>query len=456
MNIHLKISKRALFVLALTAAFLPVLLASCYSKPYPPPYTDGSQLSTVTDAPTVTNPPSVETDAPTITEPPAEQTDAPIITEPPTNETDAPIITDPPAEETDAPTVTEAPAGETPSETIKTDFSAMTIDDILASMSQEEKVGQLFLARCPADGGAELLSSYKFGGYILFAINFDGETPETVKVETDSYQSASKYPMLIAVDEEGGSVNRVSKFKAFRSYPFQSPRQLYTAGGWNTIEVDTIEKAKLLLSLGINVNLAPVCDLSDDENDFIYYRSIGDDPEFVSTYIKTVVTAMNNYSIGCSLKHFPGYGPNADAHTDLVHDSRPYETFINADFLPFKAGIDAGAGSVMVTHNIMECVDAELPSSISPKVHELLRSELGFTGVIITDDLAMDGIMKYAESGEAAVLAILAGNDMLCCSDYPSQYPAVLAAVQSGRISAERVDESVRRILQWKRDLGLL
>ena len=327
---------------------------------------------------------------------------------------------------------------------------ASEAEKLLLSMSAEEKIAQMFLVRCPVSGAEETALRYRFGGYILFAVNFDGETPESIKSKIEKIQSASKIPMLIGVDEEGGTVTRVSRFPAFRDEPFKSPRTLFAAGGYQLIKSDTEEKAKLLLSLGINLNLAPVCDLSQNQSDFIYYRSFGGDAELAAEYVRDVVGVMSEYKLGSSLKHFPGYGANADTHTGIVRDGREYSAFEAYDFLPFIAGIEAGAGSVMVSHNIMECVDPDRPASISQAVHDILRNNLNFDGVIITDDLAMSGVADFTDGENAAVSAVLAGNDMLCCSDYETQYAAVLSAYNNGIITADRIDSSVRRILTWK------
>lgn len=156
---------------------------------------------------------------------------------------------------------------------------------------------------------------------------------------------------------------------------------------------------------------------------------------------------MSEEGVGSVLKHFPGYGNNADTHTGIAYDHRPCETFLDSDFLPFQAGIHAGADMVLVSHNIVSCMDAQAPASLSLEVHKILREELGFTGVIITDDLAMNGVRDFAGDTEAAVLAVHAGNDLLCCTDFEVQIPAVLQAVEEGKITEEQINESVLRIL---------
>ena len=327
--------------------------------------------------------------------------------------------------------------------------------ELLSTMTLEEKVGQMFIARCPEEDAAEKADAYHLGGYILFARDFEGKTPEQAAADIQSFQEASKLPMLIGVDEEGGTVNRISRYPAFRQEPFPSPQELYQEGGFEAVREDTLEKCRLLKSLGVNVNFAPVCDVSQDPSDFIYERSFGQDAGLTAEYVKTVVEAMKGQGVACVLKHFPGYGNNTDTHTGIAYDNRPYETFETSDFLPFEAGIGSGAQMVLVSHNIVSCMDAQYPASLSPKVHELLREELGFDGVIVTDDLSMDGVRDFTDDSSAAVLAVQAGNDLLCCTDFETQIPAVLDAVEDGSISRDRIDESVLRILKMKNSCGI-
>lgn len=330
------------------------------------------------------------------------------------------------------------------------------LQQLTDSMSLEEKVGQMFIARCPVENAAEDAAEYHLGGYILFARDFESNDPQLVTSNIQSYQDAADIPMLIGVDEEGGTVNRVSRYSAFRETPFLSPQELYASGGWELIQTDTAEKSQLLLSLGINVNFAPVCDVSQNPEDFIYKRSFGADAFQTAEYVKTVVTVMKQEGIGSVLKHFPGYGNNSDTHTGIAHDERSFDTFSDSDFIPFQAGIDAGADMVLVSHNIVSCMDSEKPASLSPTVHDILRNRLGFDGVIMTDDLSMDGIRDFIDDQQAAVMAVLAGNDLICCTDYQTQIPAVIEAAASGEISEQMIDEAVMRILKMKQSLGLL
>ena len=158
----------------------------------------------------------------------------------------------------------------------------------------------------------------------------------------------------------------------------------------------------------------------------------------------------------CCLKHFPGYGNNRDTHTGIARDSRPLTQLETQDLIPFRAGIAADCDAILVSHTIVEAFDPELPASLSPAVTCYLRKNLGFNGVILTDDLIMEAITDLYGAEEAAVLAVLAGCDMLCSSEHPVQYSAVLEAFLTGRIPETQIRESVARILLWKHTLGLL
>ncbi len=329
------------------------------------------------------------------------------------------------------------------------------IQEMVGGMSLEEKVGQLFLARCPVSNGIADIEKYHLGGYILFGVNFEGQNPESIREMLGSFQAASEIPMLVAVDEEGGMVTRVSSTRGFRGEKFASPRSLYQRGGMELVLSTESEKAMLLHDLGINVNMAPVCDVTGNPSAFMYQRSLGSDPEIVGEFASGAVARMKENGVGAVLKHFPGYGNNADTHTGIARDSRTYEQLEQCDILPFMAAIDGGAEAILVSHTIVEAFDSETPASLSPIVHDYIRLALAFNGVIITDDLVMEAITKQYGTGESAVLAVLAGNDLLCASEYAVQYQAVLEAAQEGRIPVEQIDRAVTHILQWKQSLGL-
>lgn len=353
-----------------------------------------------------------------------------------------------PTQGTQAPQPTQAPPPTQP--------AVKTAESILAGMTLEEKIGQMFIARCPDSNAVRLAERYQLGGYILFARDFRDRTKQQVISTIDSYQRVSKVPMFIGVDEEGGKVNRVSLNAGLRAQPFMSPQELYSLGGYDMVRSDTYEKSTLLKSLGINMNFAPVADVSQNPQDFIYQRTFGRSAAETSQYVSNVVSVMKQQKIVSVLKHFPGYGNNSDTHTGIAYDQRSYESFQTSDFLPFKAGVSAGADAVLVAHNVVYCMDSVYPASLSENVHKILREEIGFDGIIITDELSMSGVSAFASDADIAVLAVQAGNDLLCCTNFETQINAVINAVRDGRISENRIDESVLRILRRKISSGII
>ena len=322
-------------------------------------------------------------------------------------------------------------------------------DKLLNKMSIEEKIGQIFLVRYNKND-TQYLSNFYPGGYILFAKDFENHTKESIKEELDDLQNINKYKLIIGVDEEGGFVTRVSRYKNFREEKFLSPKFYYEKGGYELLKETEKEKANLLKSIGVNLNLAPVADISIDENDFIFNRSFGYDEIKTSEFIKNMVTYANESEINSCLKHFPGYGNNKDTHTGIAIDNREYKNFLEKDYLPFIAGIKANVPSILVSHNIINCLDSTKPASLSKKVISELRERLNFTGIIITDDLAMDAVEEYVENNQAATLAIEAGNDMIITSDFVTMYKELLNSVNNKIINEEIINQAVRRILAWK------
>ena len=370
----------------------------------------------------------------------------------------------PGSQEPDAPPETPDQPPEEPAEPEAPSWEAEA-RALLADMTVEEKVGQLFFVRCPEEAGAEKAAQYHLGGYILFGRDFRDSagswlTEDQVTATIAGYQAAARedtgIPLLIGVDEEGGTVVRASANPNLFPHRCLSPQDLYAQGGMEAVLSDAAAKNATLLGLGVNVNFAPVADVSTDPGDFIYDRAFGQDAQATADYVAAVVEAMGETGIGTVLKHFPGYGNNVDTHTGIAVDQRPYETFLDADFLPFSAGIAAGADSVLVSHNIVTAMDGALPASLSPEVHRIAREELGFAGVLLTDDLAMDAVRSYAEDGSVAVLAVLAGNDMIVTTDFEEQIPLVVQAVEDGTIPESQIDQSVLRVLTWKHRLGLI
>ena len=323
----------------------------------------------------------------------------------------------------------------------------------LMSMNIDEKIGQMLLVRMDDTRVDSIINDYHVSGFVMFSRDFKDKSKEDIKAEIDKYQSESKIPLLFIVDEEGGTVVRISSNPKLRDSVFKSPQDIYNETGMDGIISDTKEKSELLSSLGINVNLAPVADVSTNNSDYIYDRSFGKSASETSKYIETVVSTYNKSGLGSCLKHFPGYGNNVDTHTGVAIDNRDYSVFEESDFLPFKAGIEAGVPSILVSHNIVKSMDS-VPSSLSVRVHKILRDDLGFTGVIITDDLEMDAISKYVDN--ANVEAVKAGNDLLITTDYETSFNDIKEAYNNNAIDDITINKAVFRVLAWKYSLGVL
>ncbi len=323
----------------------------------------------------------------------------------------------------------------------------------LKSMTLDEKIGQLFLVRYPDQNQIEVLKKYKIGGYLFFARDFKDKTKEEVIEMIKNLQENSNIPLLTAVDEEGGIVVRVSSNTNLRETKFLSPKELYNQGGFTKIKEEEIEKSKLLFDLGINLNLAPVVDITQSEDDYMYDRSIGDNSKITSEYAKVVYDATKNSGVSYTLKHFPGYGNNINTHDGESIDNRKLEELEKNDLIPFKKGIDIGYEAILISHNVITSIDDKNPASLSKKVHKLLK-DLSFKGIVITDDLAMKAI---AEEDENTIYkAITSGNNLLIVTDYEKSINALKKLVKEGKIKSNRVDKLAFKIIEWKYYKGLI
>ena len=321
---------------------------------------------------------------------------------------------------------------------------------IMKDMSLEEKIGQLFLVRYDSNLASSWTKNYHPGGFIMFAKDFNNQTKDSIRKEIDNLQNISKIPLVIAVDEEGGYVTRVSRYTNFRDSKFLSPRSYYENGGEELLEKTEKEKGTLLLNIGVNLNLAPVADVSVNSDDFINIRTFNRDAKETAVLIGKMVNYANEVGISSSLKHFPGYGINVDTHTGVAIDERSYENFLENDYLPFEEGIKNKVPTILVSHNIINCIDSKYPATLSKKVIDELREKLNFSGIVITDDLAMGAVSSYVEDGNAAVLAVNAGDDLIITSDFVKMYDEVYQAVTDKKIDMKTIDEAVRRNIAWK------
>ncbi len=322
----------------------------------------------------------------------------------------------------------------------------------LKTMTLDEKIGQLLLVRYDPATVEQDLQKYQFGGFVFFEKDFTGKDREAVRKMISDLQEKAKIPLLTAVDEEGGSIVRVSSNPNLAEKRFESPRTVYEKG-IEEVKNDTIKKSALLNDLGLNVNLAPVVDVSESPSDYMYARTIGKDKTETSQYAQAVISASKGTQVSYTLKHFPGYGNNVDTHKGSSEDNRTLEQLRQNDFLPFEAGINAGAEAVLVSHNTVTQVDSENPASLSSKIHELLRQELNFTGVIMTDDLDMGAV---ASIPNASLKAFQAGNDLIMTTGYDKSFQEIKQAVEDGTITEEEINDHVQRILSWKYYKGIM
>ncbi len=325
----------------------------------------------------------------------------------------------------------------------KTKLDAMTLD---------EKIGQLLLARYD-DKALENLEKYPVSGYIFYSKDFADKTSDDVKNMINNLQKASKTPLLTAVDEEGGEVVRVSSNQNLRKEPFKSSKAIYDEGGFASIAEDTREKSKLLSALGLNLNLAPVVDVSTSEDDYIYPRAFGYDEKLTSEYAKTVIESSRGLGVSYTLKHFPTQATENDPHNSAPVDNTSLEDIKNIYLLPFKTGIEAGAESILITHNIVNNLDDTAPASLSVAVHNLLRNDLNFTGIIITDDIDMDALKEMEDT---EIKALVAGNNLIITTDYPTSFQNIKTAVEDEIVSEELIDNLALNVIAWKYYKGIM
>lgn len=324
--------------------------------------------------------------------------------------------------------------------------------DTLETLTLDEKIGQLFIVTYTASTSGAAVENYYAGGFTFYEVDFADKTEEEVKNMVSSLQSKTKIPLLMAVDEEGGNVIRISSNPNLVAEPFKSSKDLYDTGGLDSIRADTVQKSTILKNLGLNLNFAPVVDIADSTS-YIYPRTLGQSPEVTGQFAKTVVEASRNTGVSYTLKHFPGYGNNADTHGTSSTDEKTLEELLESDMVPFQVGVSAGAESVMVAHNIVTAFDQDNPASLSKPIHSYLFSNLKFTGIAITDNLDM-GATKEIENKYTK--AIQAGNNILLISDYKTAHDQILASIQKGELTEEDINYLTFKVLAWKYYKGLL
>lgn len=323
--------------------------------------------------------------------------------------------------------------------------------EIVNKMSLEEIVGELYMVHHTSKS-LEDVEKYHLGGLVLFGEAFKNKTKDEVINMINNLQKKAFVPLLLGVDEEGGTVVRISSNKNLRSSAFLSPRTLYKEGGFALIKEDNIEKNNLLKSLGININLAPVLDISNDKNDYIYSRSIGLSPKLTGDFAITIIESSKESGIVNVLKHYPGYSKNKDTHKSSSIDTRTISE-VEEDLIPFKMAIDNGAEAIMISHNTVTVLDDKNPASISINNHNYLRNTLNFKGMIITDALNMGATADIESMG---IKSILAGNNILVTKNYARDIKEIFDNVYSGNLSNKYLECLVIKIIEWKIEMGLI
>lgn len=339
-------------------------------------------------------------------------------------------------------------------------------DELLSQMTTEQKIYQLFFVTpetltgeetvTTADSLKTALSDYPVGGIIFFADNLETEaqTKELLKETAE----AAEIPLFLGVDQEGGIVSRLSKLNTLPSGHIpamaeigdgKNPKQAYEAGA--IIASD-------LKELGFNMDFAPVADvLIDPNNTEIGSRAFSSDPQVCASMAAAVIKALHSDNIASCAKHFPGHGSTtSNSHDGKSVSSRTLEEFRSEEFVPFKAAISANTDFVMVSHMTAENIDS-LPCSLSEKVISLLRDELGFKNIIITDAQNMGAITGFTTPDKASLMSLQAGADMVLMPlDFEASLYSIKEAVANGSLTEAALDEKVLRILKIKEARGLL
>ena len=341
------------------------------------------------------------------------------------------------------------------------------LKEIISGISLKEKAGQMVMAAFRTDeneenitelsaGIKDAINEYNLCGIVVFGENIKSE--EQLRTFVSDAKSAAKTPIFVGIDEEGGKVSRIAKIGILEDY---NPPSAQTMAENNSVYDDYSEIAQVLSGFGINLDFAPVADINTNpDNIVIGDRAFGSDAQEAAQFVGQAVCALKEVGVASVLKHFPGHGDTKeDSHEGAATASYDYETFISREAVTFENGIENGADMVMVAHILTPNLsENDIPASMNPDiVTGILREDMGFDGVVITDALDMGAISEYYSDGEAAVAAIKVGCDILLMpKSVEKTVNAIINAVENGEISQERIDESLLRILKVKKEMGIL
>ena len=336
------------------------------------------------------------------------------------------------------------------------------VEAIISEMTLEEKVAGLFVvapegitgvdtAVQAGDGTKTALEKYPVGGIIYFKKNIQSE--EQIKKMIENSVSYNKYPMFIAVDEEGGKVARLADALTLENIGPMA--EIGSTGDSNKAYEAMKTVGTYLTSYGFNLNFAPVADvLTNEDNASIGDRSFSSDPSVVAGMVTSAMNGLEEVGVTACVKHFPGLGDaSEDTHNGLAVIDKSLDELKQTELVPFISAIENGANMIMVGHmSLPQVVGNNTPATMSKEViSDLLRSELGFNGVVITDAMNMGAITEYYGADEAAIRAFKAGADMvLMPEDFKLAYEGVIEAVKDGTISEERINNSLKRVFRIK------
>ncbi|SFR77438.1 beta-N-acetylhexosaminidase [Agromyces sp. CF514] len=361
----------------------------------------------------------------------------------------------PAVERTSAPS-----APETPSPTpAPTDPVAAFVASRMSQLSLEQKAAAVLMLHAPGLDPAPLRAYVERGasGLILMGDNVPG-TPEELAALTEGTQVDAELPALVAIDEEGGDVQRLPWDAAPGAEALRAEPASATTDAFAT-------RAATLAASGVNLNFGVVADVTDDPDSFIWSRVLGTDPASASERVAAAVVGERG-TVFSTLKHFPGHGAApGDSHSSVPSAPLTLDEWSTGPAAPFRSGIETGADLVMTGHLAYPAVDP-LPASLSPEWHRILREDLGFDGVVVTDDMLMlgaNGLPEYADPNENAIRAVASGSDLLLYVlpadpadsgiSVDGLVGAIAGAVESGRIPQERLDDAVERVLTLRRTL---
>ncbi len=338
------------------------------------------------------------------------------------------------------------------------------INLIVQNMTLDQKLGQMMIVQFVGPNYSldisTMISQYHVGAVLLFTANNNISDKVQLKGLIQQMQSNISIPMIVAIDQEGGTVDRLKTLDGPRS----AAADIGATNDPGKAKAAGIQDAQDLASYGFNLNLAPVVDVTNVYNPQLYDRTYGNNAALVTKMAQAYLQGLQQSGkVSGTLKHFPGLGDvGVDPHSGMPNLYRSKSDLEAIDWAPYQTLIQQGnVRAIMVTHEIVHAIDSSIPSSLSSKVVTgILRNELGFQGVIMTDSLTMEGITAYYTEDQAAAVAVEAGSDLLMGASTPADVASMIQgikqAIDSGTISQQRIDDSVRRVLMLKYQMGLL